>query len=135
MCDYCGCPRIEPFSTLTIEHEVLRELVPAARAGDPTAPTDLRELWSEHLERERAALEPLAASLGLADVLAQPLETDAARSALVGEPSIDERVGRAVSDHADDWEFEVFPHLVMSAEEEDLRGAARRFGLAEESRA
>jgi hypothetical protein len=131
VCDFCGCPGIEPFATLTIEHEVLRDLVSAAEAGDPIASVDLRELWREHTERERSALGPLAESLGLADLVAPHARADAARGALIAAPSVDGRVRRAVSDHADDWEFEAFPHLVMAAEEEDLQAAAQGVGVVD----
>ena len=66
MCDFCGCPAIEPFG------------------------------------RGEGALEEL-----LRDPAPDP-------GALL----------RAVRDHVDAWEFEVFPQLVLAADPDDLAGAA-----------
>lgn len=60
MCDDRGCPQVEPFAPLTVEHEVLRGSGRAAASGG-LAVTDLRELWLEQVEREQAAGAPFAA--------------------------------------------------------------------------
>lgn len=135
MCDHCGCPRIEPFATLTIEHEVLRDLAQAAPGGDGVASRDLRELWREHAECERAALAPLAHLLGLGDVVAVYVETDRHREVVIrADPLHGEGLARAVQDHADDWELAVFPLLVMAADDVDLEAAAERFGATSSGR-
>ncbi|HXF35821.1 MAG TPA: hypothetical protein VNO17_01400 [Actinomycetota bacterium] len=121
MCDFCGCPAIEPFATLTDEHVTLLVLAEALVAGGGSADLEaLRVSWDDHRARG-APLDALAAGLELEDVVAAARRVDRALEELLGMPAPDPRaLLRAVRDHVDAWEFEVFPQLVLSADPDDL---------------
>lgn len=127
MCDHCGCPQFEPFATLTAEHEVMRDLIYALRAADANALGDLREIWREHAVREAAALRPLGELLGLGDVVASRDGEDRDLGVLLADldPAV-RRLWGAALDHADAWEFDIFPHLMMAALGDDLEQATAR---------
>lgn len=127
MCDFCGCPQVEPFATLTAEHGVMLDLVEGVLAGDATAVEDLRDLWREHADRERAALRPLGGLLGLADVVDAREPEDRALDEMLALPAPEARAVRgAVWDHVEAWEFDVFPHLMMAATTDELAAADAR---------
>jgi hypothetical protein len=127
MCDFCGCPLVEPFATLTAEHGVMLDLAEGVLRGDPIAFEDLRGLWDEHASRERAALSPLGSVLGLPDVVEAREPDDRALDTMLALPPHDARAIRGAAwDHVDAWEFEVFPHLMMAATEDELEAADAR---------
>jgi hypothetical protein len=110
-----------------VEHEVLLDVAYAALDGDVVVGDDLRALWEEHTEREIASLQPLGNLLGLGDVVAAHANDLAHTSAILTVPTPDpRRIRGAIGDHVDAWEFEVFPHLMMAAEDDELRDAADR---------
>lgn len=125
MCDFCGCPAIEPFATLTDQHVTLGVLAEVlAEGGGPADLEALRVSWDDHRAQE-AALGPLAARLDLEDVVEAARRGDRALEALLRTPAPDPgALLRAVHDHVDAWEFEVFPHLVLAADPDDLTSAA-----------
>lgn len=128
MCDFCGCPAIDPFSILTDDHQTLLLLADAfGSSGDPRDLDALRVTWDDHRTQERAATEQLAASLSLDDILEIGHALDAPVDALLGPAEPDARELRFVlAHHVDGYEFEVFPALVLPADQPDLDAAARR---------
>jgi hypothetical protein len=86
----------------------------------------LRVIWDDHRGQERGATEHLAASLSLEDVLTIGRRIDAPLDALLALAGPNGRELRfAVTDHVDRYEFEMFPALVLCADETELKGAAR----------
>lgn len=132
MCDFCGCPSIEPFATLTEDHstmEVLAELFD--RNGESIDLGAVRVTWDDHRAAE-AVLEELARRIDLIDVLGIGREQDAGVDSLLSEAAPDAgALLAAIRDHVDTWEFDVFPQLVLSADLEELQETAR---LAEATR-
>jgi hypothetical protein len=124
VCDFCGCPAIEPFATLTDQHATLVVLAEAlAEGGGPADLEALRVSWDDHRAREDG-LGPLAVRLDLGDVVEAARRRDGALEELLRDPAPDPlALLRAVRDHVDGWEFEVFPQLVLSADPDDLTGA------------
>lgn len=128
MCDFCGCPAIEPFMQLTDEHVTLLTMADAFGAsGDPLDLDALRVSWEDHRTEERAALEPIAEAIGLHDALAIGRDADAAPDELLStdEPNAGS-VRRAVAGHIDAYEYEVFPQIVMAADPGEIEAAAAR---------
>ncbi len=125
MCDFCGCPATEPFATLTDQHVTLVVLAEAlVEGGGPADLEALRVSWEDHRAAE-AVLGPLAARLDLEGVVEAARQGDRRLEALLGAPAPDPgELLRAVRDHVDAWEFEVFPQLFLSADPEELAGAA-----------
>ncbi|HXF74442.1 MAG TPA: hypothetical protein VNO79_17805 [Actinomycetota bacterium] len=125
MCDFCGCPAIEPFATLTDQHVTLVVLAEVLVDGGGPADLDaLRVSWEDHRAVE-ATLGPLAAHLDLEEVVEAARRGDRRLEALLDAPAPDPGdLLRAVRDHLDAWEFEVFPQLVLSADPEELAAAA-----------
>ncbi len=125
MCDFCGCPAIEPFASLTDQHVTLVVLAEAlAEGGGPADLEALRVSWDDHRAQE-ASLRPLAARLDLEDVLEAGWRGDRALEEHLRAATPDPgALVRAVRDHVDAWEFEVFPQLVLAADPGDLAGAA-----------
>jgi hypothetical protein len=128
MCDFCGCPAIDPFSFLTDEHVTLLTMADAyASSLDPRDLDALAVIWADHRAEERMALEPLAEALALHDALALAREADAAVDGFVASPDADAKgLRRAVVGHVDTYEYEVFPQLVMAADPDEIDAAARR---------
>lgn len=124
MCDFCGCPAIEPFATLTDQHVTLVVLAEAlAEGGGPADLEALRVSWDDHRAQE-AALGPLAVRLDLEDVVDAARRGDGALEELLRDPAPEPgALLRAVRDHVDAWEFQVFPQLVLAADPDDLAGA------------
>lgn len=127
MCDFCGCPAIDPFSVLTDDHLTLLAMADAYEAScDPLDLDALRVIWDDHRAQERGATEHLAAALSLDDVIAAGHRIDAPLEALLAHAEPNPRELRfAVTDHVDGYEFEVFPALVLPADRQELEGAAR----------
>lgn len=127
MCDFCGCPAIEPFSVLTDDHLTLLAMTDAYETSiDPLDLDVLRVIWEDHRAQERGATEHLAGVLSLEDVVATGRGIDAALEALLALPEPDPLQLRfAMTDHVDGYEFEVFPALVLPADRSELEGAAR----------
>ena len=124
MCDFCGCPTIDPFSYLTDEHLTLVAVAEAyEETGDPLDLDALRIAWEDHVAAERPAVEHLAKVLDLEEVLEVGRELDARVEEALrsgdGSP-----LRRAVADHAEGYEFEVYSALVLQAADEDLAEAA-----------
>lgn len=124
MCDFCGCPAIDPFSSLTDEHLTLVAVAEAyEETGDPLDLDALRIAWGDHVVAERPAVERLAKILDLEEVLEVGRELDArVEEALRTEDAAALR--RTVMDHAEGYEFEVYPALVLQAADDDLAEAA-----------
>lgn len=124
MCDFCGCPTIDPFSYLTDEHLTLVAVAEAyEESGDPLDLDALRIAWEDHVAAERPAVGHLAKTLDLEEVLEVGRELDARVEEALrsGDGST---LRRAVSDHAEGYEFEVYSALVLQAADEDLAEAA-----------
>lgn len=128
MCDFCGCPQIDPFSFLTDEHVALAMLAEAFERGGDLADLDaLAVTWDDHRAHERVALEGLAAELAMDEDLELVRPSDEAVETLLAQALPDARALRlSVADHADRYEFEVFPHLVLAADDRELADAAAR---------
>ncbi len=126
MCDFCGCPEIEPFATLTDDHvtlDVLAELFD--ECADPLDLEALRVSWEDH-RATQGALHSLAQSLDLTEVLEAAAGEDVRLDALLAEAAPDgPALRRAIRGHSEAWEFEVFPQLVLSADPDELEEAAR----------
>lgn len=127
MCDFCGCPAIDPFSVLSDDHLTLLAMAEAYEASRGPLDLDaLRVIWEDHRAQERRATEHLADALSLEDVVATGRGIDAALEALLALAEPDPRQLRfAMTDHVDGYEFEVFPALVMPADQTELEEAAR----------
>lgn len=126
MCDFCGCPAIDPFSVLTDDHLTLLATGCLPDVLDPLDLDALRVIWEDHRAQEGGATEHLAGVLSLEDVVATGRGIDAGLEALLALPEPDPRQLRfAMTDHVDGYEFEVFPALVLPADRSDLEGAAR----------
>jgi hypothetical protein len=128
MCEYCGCPDIEPFAMLTDDHatlDLLAELY--AGGGNPLDLEAIRVSWEDHLATQ-FALRSLAKELGLDDVIhGEARRPDETVGALLSEPSPDGRaLWGAIRGHIEAWEFEVFPRIVLSADPDELEEAAGR---------
>lgn len=125
MCDFCGCPGIEPFATLTDQHVTLMVLAEVLAEGGGAADLEaLRVSWDDHRARE-GALGLLAVRLDLEDVVETAREGDRALDVLLRSPAPDPGTPlRAVRDHVDAWEFEAFPQLVLAADPDELAAAA-----------
>lgn len=128
MCDFCGCPSIEPFLQLTDQHVTLLTMADAfALSADPLDLDALRITWDDHRTEEREALEPLAAALGIQDAMTIGRELDGAVDRLLAVPEPDGKALRgAVVGHVDGYEYEVFSQLVMASDPSELEAAARR---------
>lgn len=126
MCDFCGCPGIEPFAMLTQDHGVLEALAELfLRNGDAADLEALRAAWAVHRTAE-SALGELARTLGLSDVLAAGIREDARVEDVLRQGGPDAgALWRALRSHVEAWEFEVFPHLVLAANSAQLEVAAR----------
>ncbi|MGE5461450.1 MAG: hypothetical protein ACM3WR_12635 [Solirubrobacterales bacterium] len=128
MCDFCGCPEVDPFSFLTDEHVTLARLAESfERGGDLDDLDTLAITWDDHRAHERAALEDLAAGLAMGEELELVRPSDEAAETLLAQALPDAKTLRfAIVDHADRYEFEVFPHLVLAADDRELAEAAER---------
>ncbi len=128
MCDVCGCPELEPFRTLVDDHEALLMLADAyERSGDEADLEALRVVWEDHRRTERVALEGLAGALGMREELSLGAETDEALERVLALAAPDgAALRRTMSDHADAYEYDAFPHLVFAADDRDLEAAAER---------
>jgi hypothetical protein len=127
VCDFCGCPAIDPFAVLTDDHQTLLAMAEAYEAsGDPRDLDALRVIRDDHRAQERGATSNLAAALPLEDVFTIGRGMDAPLDALLAQAGPNGRELRfAVTDHVDGYGFEMFPALVLSADETELEGAAR----------
>lgn len=126
MCEYCGCPQIEPFTTLTDGHvtlDLLAELY--AGAGNRLDLEAIRVSWEDH-RATQAAVRSLARSLDLEDVLdGEARRPDESVEALLADPAPNGRaLWGAIRGHIEAWEFEVFPRIVLSADADELAAAA-----------
>lgn len=128
MCDFCGCPQIDPFSFLTDEHVTLAMRAEAFERGGDLADLDaLAVTWDDHRVHERAALEDLAVELAMGEDLELVRPGDEAMETLLAQALPDAKALRlAVVDHADRYEFEVFPHLALAADDRELAEATAR---------
>jgi hypothetical protein len=128
VCDFCGCPEIDPFSFLTEEHVTLASLAEAfERGGDLDDLDALAITWDDHRAHERAALEGLAAGLAMGEELELVRPSDEGVETLLAQALPDAKALRlTIVDHADRYEFEVFPHLVLAADDRELEEAAAR---------
>lgn len=126
MCDFCGCPGIEPFATLTEDHGALEALAELFLRNGAVADLEaLRVVWADH-RRTESALGRLAQTLGLPEVLSAGIREDAQVDEVLGRHSPDAgAVWKAIRGHVETWEFEVFPQLVLSAGPDELEAAAR----------
>lgn len=131
MCDFCGCPVIEPFASLTDDHATLEVLAELFDEGaDPLDLEALRVSWEDH-RATQAAVHSLARSLDLTEALEAGAGEDARLDALLAEPAPDGlALRRAVQGHIESWEFEVFPQLVLAADPDELKEAARGAAMA-----
>lgn len=127
MCDFCGCPQIEPFATLTDEHvtlDVLAEVLESS--GDERDLDALRVTWDDHLAAQ-AGVRSLAEQLGLDRRIAVERDADTRLGALLAKSAPDPReLRRSIRAHVDAWEFEVFPQVVLIADPAELQEAAER---------
>lgn len=114
----------------------MRAMVHAFRGGSAEAIDDLRQLCREHTAREAAALLWLGDRLGLGDIVASRRDDDRDLVARLEDPEPDaKRLWGATWDHADAWEFDVFPHLMMAAYDDVLdEASARGDGAAADAR-
>lgn len=119
MCDICGCPFVNPFTTLIAEHEALLD---AAVRGDASR---LASLWTSHREWERSALEELASRADLDDLLQAVARADAGTGELVASGALGAPVVRALQDHAGSYEWDLFPHLLFALGHDGLATAGR----------
>jgi hypothetical protein len=128
VCDFCGCPTIPPFSHLTDEHASLTTLAESfERSGDLDDLDALALGWDDHRAHERVALENLAAELAMTEDLELARPADDAVEALLSQAMPGAKELRlAIANHADVYEFEVFPHLVLMSDDHDLEVAAER---------
>jgi hypothetical protein len=128
VCDFCGCPAIDPFAVLTDDHQTLLAMAEAYEAsGDPRDLDALRVIWDDHRAQERGATSHLAAALALEDVLTIGRGIDAPLDALLALAGPNGRELRfAVTDHVDGYEFEMFPALVLRP----MRRSSRALALA-----
>lgn len=70
VCDFCGCPTIDPFSYLTDQHLTLLAVAEAyEESGDPLDLEAVSITWQDHLAAERPAVEHLGRALDLEEVL------------------------------------------------------------------
>lgn len=125
MCDFCGCPAIPPFDRLTDDHLTLAAVADAyAGSRDELDLDALRVTWEDHVRVERPAVAYLARELDLEDLLELGRELDArVETALAtGDAAA---LPRAVAEHAEGYEFEIYSALVLQAADEDLAEAAR----------
>jgi len=124
MCDFCGCPTIDPFSYLTDEHLTLAAVAEAyEESGDPLDLDALRITWEDHVAAERPATQHLAKVLDLEDLLEVGRELDA-RVAAALDSGDAAALRRALTDHAEGYEFEIYSALVLQAADDDLAEAA-----------
>lgn len=133
MCDFCGCPTIAPFSHLTDEHASLTTLAEAfERSGDLDALEALAVGWDDHRAHERVALEDLAAELAMTEDLELARPTDDAVEGLLSQAMPGAKELRlAIASHADVYEYEIFPHLVLMSDDHDIEVAAERAARAQ----
>ncbi len=125
MCDFCGCPTIPPFDRLTDDHLTLAAVADAyAATGDERDLDALRITWADHLAMERAAVAYLARELDLEEVVETGRELDARVGSALATGDARELV-RALADHVEGYEFEIYPPLVLQAADEDLLEAER----------
>jgi hypothetical protein len=125
MCDFCGCPTIPPFDRLTDDHLTLTAVAEAyEQSRDALDLEALRITWADHVAAERPAVAYLAKELDLEDLLEIGRELDARVEAALATGGAAEIV-RAVADHAEGYEFEIYSALVLQAADEDLAEAAR----------
>lgn len=125
MCDFCGCPAIPPFDRLTDDHLTLAAVADAyAASGDELDLDALRISWGDHVAAERPAVAYLARELDLEELseVGRGLDDRVEAALAAGDGTA---LVRAVADHAEGYEFEIYPALVLQAAEEDLAEAAR----------
>ncbi len=125
MCDFCGCPTIPPFDRPTDEHLTLAAVADAYATTEDERDLDaLRITWADHLAVERAAVACLAQELDLEEVVGTGRELGARVGSALATGDARE-LARALADHVEGYEFEIYPPLVLQAADEDLVEAAR----------
>lgn len=125
MCDFCGCPAMEPFATLTEEHDRLLMAAERFASGNLAELDAFRESWREHRAREHEALQSLVAATGLEMLMTTVEHVDTAMDTILGKRSpAGKALKRAMQDHAGNFEFGLFPHLVFAVDPNALSAAA-----------
>jgi hemerythrin-like domain-containing protein len=128
MCDYCGCRRSGPTAELNAEHERLAELSEqlrlalASRQGVEEAFTEFVQLLTIHAAKEEVGLFPHAHDIG---VLAESIETLIDEHEQLHRLLADGPTGPGViaalkllSQHIDDEEYDLFPHVFHALDPE-----------------
>ncbi|MEI2637818.1 MAG: hemerythrin domain-containing protein [Microthrixaceae bacterium] len=129
MCDYCGCRESGPTAELAAEHVKLQLLSERLKAR-LDAKEDISDLFTEftallemHAAKEEVGLFPKVNGLKVMDdQIAQLIAEHEQLHEQLGSGPVERDVRAAIkllSQHIDDEEFDLFPHVIHALDPED----------------